>query len=278
MVLGDDGQARRNAGYANLVAGPLDEDFGAARLGRRQKNAVGGAGNVFFRAKHPDVGLHLVVVRRHILVADGPVIAHAVVRTRLEVHGSKAQRDPAPVVGAPPHYARAEPVEGGPGSAGIGLSFDAPEAVGSEELVVHRFDAVAVLAAHALAPVGQVVGPHVLLEVACRNHRRPRLQQHHIEAAFSENLGGGASGGAGTDDADVVNLGRANYLEHESTRSNVMSELLKIHHQLIHHLLHALVGIVGVGALKLNGVHAAELGLFRNLHAFGKVEFGFFPG
>src|SRR5581483_2753984 len=110
-------------------------------------------------------------------------------------------------------------VEGGPGSAGIRLSFDVPEAVGSEELVVHRFDAVAVLASHALAAVGQVVGPHVLLEVARRNHWRPRLQQHHIEAAFSENLGGRASGGAGNDNADVVNLGRANYLEHEVSRS-----------------------------------------------------------
>jgi hypothetical protein len=71
------------------------------------------------------------------------------------------------------------------------------------------------LAAHALAAMRQIVRPHVLFVIAGWNHRRPGLQQHHVEAAFGENFGGGAAGGAGADNAYIVNLGRADYLEHE---------------------------------------------------------------
>src|SRR5580698_779783 len=95
--LSQNGQPRGDAYHAQLVAGFLDDGFSAAWLGRRQKNAIGRTGNVFFRAEDADVGFDFVVVGRDVVVAQRPVIAHAIVRPDFEIHRGHAQGDASPV-------------------------------------------------------------------------------------------------------------------------------------------------------------------------------------
>src|ERR1700676_2649032 len=109
--LGQDRQPRRDTKNLQMVAGLLDDGFGAAGFWRWQENSIRSAGNIFFRPKDSDVGLDSVVVRRDVVVAYGPVIAHAIVRAHFEIHGSHAQDDAPPVVGAPADNARTEPAE-----------------------------------------------------------------------------------------------------------------------------------------------------------------------
>ena len=204
--LGQDRQPRRNAKDVQLVAGLLDNGFGAARLGRRQENSVRSAGNIFFRPEDSDVGLDLVVVRGYVLVAERPVVAHAVVRTDFEIHRSQTQSDASPVVGASADDARAEPAELGTGSGNVRFAFDIPRAVGGEEFV---FEALARAASDPSAAMRQIVRPDVLLVVSFRNQRRPGLEQSDTQPALGEHLGRGASRGAGADDANVVGFGCA---------------------------------------------------------------------
>ena len=221
-------QARRNAQDVQLVAGLLDDGFGAARLGRRQKNSVGSAGNVFFRAENSDVGLDFVVVGRDVFVADRPVVAHAVVRADFEIHRRHAQGDASPVIGASADDARAKPAELRSGSGDVGLAFDFPGAVGSEEFV---FESLAGAAADARAAMRQVVGPDVLFVVTLGNQRRSGFEQRDAQAAFGEHLGRGASRGAGADDANVIGFRRALDL-HGSPSSSSSAESKSLNHGL----------------------------------------------
>src|SRR5260370_2749533 len=119
-------EARRNANDVELVAGLLDHQFGATRFGRRQKDAVGGAGNIFFRSENADVRLHLVVIRCEIFVSDGPVVPESIARCGLEIDGSKAECDAAPMIGAAADDARPKPLETGAGSGSVRLALDIP--------------------------------------------------------------------------------------------------------------------------------------------------------
>ncbi len=65
--LGQNRQPRRNASNVQLVAGLLDERFGAARLRRRHENSVGRIGNILLRSEDADVRFNLVVVRAQVL-------------------------------------------------------------------------------------------------------------------------------------------------------------------------------------------------------------------
>ena len=188
--LGQDRQPRRNAQDVQLVAGLLDDGFGAARLGRRQENSVRSAGNVFFRPEDSDVGLDFVVVRRDVFVAERPVVAHAVVRADLEIHRSHAQGDASPVIGASADNARAEPAESRARSGDVRFAFDFPSAVGREEFV---FQAALRAAADTRAAMRQVVRPDVFFVVSFGNHRRPGLEQRDTQAALGKYFGGGAS-------------------------------------------------------------------------------------
>src|SRR5207247_5658761 len=89
----------------------FDDQFRAARLGRRHEDAVGSTRNAFFGPEYAYVGLDLVVVGGHVFVGDGPVVAHAVGGARFEIDGSKAQCDPSPVICASADDARAEPAK-----------------------------------------------------------------------------------------------------------------------------------------------------------------------
>src|SRR5213078_3711920 len=152
----EDREARRNANNVELVAGFLDHQFRATRLGWRQKDAVGRAGNIFFRSEHADVGFHFVVIRSEIFVSDGPIVAKAIARGGLEIDGSKAQRNTAPVIGAAADDARTKPLETRAGSGSVRLAFNLPGAIGSKELA----EIFACVAADAGAAMRRFVRPH----------------------------------------------------------------------------------------------------------------------
>src|SRR5215470_505408 len=68
----------------------------------------------------------------------------------------------------------------------------------------------------------QLVRPDMLFEILLWIQRRPGLKHDHTETAFGKNFRGGAAGGAGADDANVVNFGRAGHLGHEFFSSSVV--------------------------------------------------------
>ncbi len=220
--LGQNRQPRGNAKNVQMVAGLLDDGFAAAGFGRRLKNSVGRAGNIFFGAENSDVRLDFVVVRRNVIVGERPVVALSVVGASLEIHRSHAQSDASPVVGASADDARAEPLKPGAGSGDVRLALDLPGAVGSEEFV---FEAFAGAAADTGAAMRQVVRPHVFLVIALGNHGRPGLEQRDAQSALGKHFRGGASGGAGADDANVESFGRAPNL-HESPEKKAVSRQL----------------------------------------------------
>src|SRR6266852_3984144 len=206
----NDGEARGNADDVELVASLLDHQFGAAGFGRRQEDAVGGAGDIFFRSEHADVGIHFVVIRREILVSDGPIVAETIARGGFEIDGSEAQRDAAPVIGAAADDAGTKPLEIRAGSGGVGLAFDLPRAIRREKFT----EVFARLAADAGAAVRQIVRPQEHLEILVRSDVRPGFEEHAVQAALGENLRGHASARTGADNANVILLWRANHLRH----------------------------------------------------------------
>src|SRR5580692_10625129 len=109
--LRQDGHPRGNANDVELVAGFFDQQFGAPWFRWWEKNAVGGAGDIFFGAEDADVAFDFVVVRREFLVGDGPVVAEAIARAGFEIDRRKTQSNAAPVIGAAANDARSKPLE-----------------------------------------------------------------------------------------------------------------------------------------------------------------------
>src|SRR5437667_4615821 len=87
--------------------------------------------------------------------------AQAIARCRLEIDGSEAERDAAPVVGAPADDARTKPLEIRTRRRSIRLAINLPGPVGREELA----KIFAGVAAHARAAVRRFVRPHEHLEI-----------------------------------------------------------------------------------------------------------------
>src|SRR5207249_241238 len=206
----EDREARRNANDVELVASFLDHQFRAARLGWRQKDAVGRAGNIFFRSENADVAFHFVVIRREILVSDGPIVAETVARGGFEIDGSKAQRDAPPVIGAAPDDTRTKPLKARAGSGSVRLAFNLPCAIRSKELA----EIFARVATDARAAMRRFVRPHQHLEIFFRIYVGSSFQQRAVQATLGENLGGRASARAGADDANVVLFWGTDYLRH----------------------------------------------------------------
>ena len=111
--LREDRQPAGDARDLQLVGGLLDEQLVAARLGRRQEDAVGIVRQALVAAEDADERVDPVVVRLHVLVGDRPVVAETVEALAPEVVGTEAQRDAAPVVRAAAEHPRPEPVERG---------------------------------------------------------------------------------------------------------------------------------------------------------------------
>ena len=194
-----------------LIANLLYVEVSAARGWRRHEDTVGRAGNIFLGAVDADVGFHPVVIRRDVLIAERPVVAHAVHRAHFEIHRSKAQSNPSPVIGASPNDARAKPSEFGSRSRGIRLAVNFPETVRRQKFVVQLMP---VLASDAHSAMRQVVGPQVLFVILFRIQRRTSFQHDDAQPAFRQHLRCSAATGTGSNDADVVLLGRSNYLRH----------------------------------------------------------------
>src|SRR5437870_13235860 len=95
-----------------------------------KKNAVGRAGNVFFGAEDADIRLDLVVVRRKVVVAAGPIVAEAVACLGFEIDGSKAQSAAPPMIGSAADDAGATPLTIVAGRARIRLALKRPCAIG----------------------------------------------------------------------------------------------------------------------------------------------------
>ena len=101
----------RNAELAPVLR---DHQVAHQRLGRGQETAgrrVGRVLEALVRAVDADQQFHLVVVRRDLFIGDRPIEAQSIARVRLEVVGSVAQRDAAPVIRASAQHARAPPFE-----------------------------------------------------------------------------------------------------------------------------------------------------------------------
>ncbi len=123
-----DGEPRRNAGNIELVACGLDQTLVAARRGARLKLTVRRIFEALVRAKDADQTFGLVVVRRKIVVRNGPVKAFAVTAVRLEVVRTHAERDAAVVIRAATQHTRAPPDPFGAGGIGVRLAGNLPAA------------------------------------------------------------------------------------------------------------------------------------------------------
>ncbi len=180
MGSGQDGQPRRNAGNAKLLAGLLHHQFITARFGRRQELAVRQVLNILDRPENADQFLHLVVIRRHVFVTDRPVKPLAVPRIGLKVIGPEAQRDAAPAVGTPSQHAGPEPPEIAAGRISVRFAGNRPSAsgahVGVEDRVGRHLRAV-----RSVIKPGSPLGLRRRVKpVAGFQHQavRPRLGQH----------------------------------------------------------------------------------------------------
>src|SRR5207248_9284153 len=104
-------ESRWNTGNVQALGRLLHQYLVAARLRRRQENAVRSIGNVFDAAEHADEPLELLVVRLDVVIADWPVVAKAVEGLRFEVARAEAQRNATPVIGAAADHAGPPPAE-----------------------------------------------------------------------------------------------------------------------------------------------------------------------
>src|SRR5688572_15820410 len=106
--LREDRETDRDAADVQALRCLLDQQLVAARLRRRLENAVWVVRQAFVRSEQADVAIDAVVVRLEIVVGDRPVVAETIEALAPEVVGTEAQRDAAPVIGAPAEHACAK--------------------------------------------------------------------------------------------------------------------------------------------------------------------------
>ncbi len=200
--LGQDRDARGDAGDPQLVAGLLDQELVSPGRGRRQEDAVGLVLQALVGAEQADHAVEPVVVGLDVVVGHRPVVAQAVAAARLEVPGTEAQADAAPVVGAAPQHPAAKPHELAALGHGERLTRDVPAAQGGVELAEGA-------PAMGGAPAGRVVVPLEHRPVLLHRPLGAGLEQDAVGPRLGERVGGHAAAGAGADDADVVDLRRS---------------------------------------------------------------------
>ena len=165
---------------------------------------------------HADEALGLVVVGRHVLIADRPVESQAVGRLRFEVVVRHPERDPSVVVRAAAQDPGSEPREITARRDGVGLAFELCAAVGRAVGEPGRTTGVG-LSARTRAAMRNLVRPHVLLQIGHVQHRA-RLEQEHRDAEVGQDLGGCAATRTRADHHDVVDRRIRCHLGHESLR------------------------------------------------------------
>ena len=213
VVLRQDREARRHARDVELLLRPLNQQLVAARLGRRQKDAVGLVGELRqVRAEDADQLVDLVVVRLDVIVGDRPVVAEAIEALAAEVIRAESQRDAPPVIGPPAEHARAEPVELAARRRRVRLTLERPAAEGAVEFAEMPLG-------RRRAAAGRVVAPRVHEGVGGRVPHRPRFEHDDVGAGLGQDHGGHAAAGTGPDHADVVGRAVGNDL-HGSPRGH----------------------------------------------------------
>jgi hypothetical protein len=154
------------------------QDLVAAFQGDRwQEHAVGQILEAVQVAADPDLPLDRVVVRRDVLVVDGPVLAGAFKRAALEVSLAQPKRDRIPQHGLAADPATPLRVE--PGLAGS-----------------HRRNLTG----------GEVERHRMRVEVRARVHARTALDNSHPDTAARKVRGEDASGGTRPDDDNVEDV------------------------------------------------------------------------
>ena len=182
-----------------------------------KKVAVRIVRDAFFAAVDADELIDLIIPRRNVVVADGPIETESISRFRLEINLRHAQRNAAPVVGAATEHARAPPHEVLVGGYAVVDDGILPAFVG---LALHGVW----FAGHIPAADGGIVKSIRLFRKACSaqrsireclKHRRfldgivvaTSLEHQNFGAFFGENPGGHAASGAAADDDGVIGFG-----------------------------------------------------------------------
>jgi len=210
--LRDHRHAVGDAWDVELLAGPLDKRFMHARRRTGLEDPVRRAADVLLAAGDSDEGFGLVVIRRDVLVSDGPIGAEAVASVRMKVVVGEAEREPPIVIRTAAEDARAKPFEGVALGYGVGLAFKVPPAVRhGEESECLAFAEVG-LAALFSAAVRVIVRSLVFFEIARRVQHGTGFQKSDVHAEVRQDFDHGATTGTGTDDDDVVDRAATNDL------------------------------------------------------------------
>ena len=199
--------AAEGHGPPELVLDPgLELPLHAPQAHRRVEPAVGQLVDAFGQPGDPDVVLDEVVVGRDVVVAEGPVVAEAVVGGGLEVDVGEAVALSAPHVRPPAHHLHAAlPGERLAARGRVGL-FD----VVAEPVVVPLRARVAILLDRACAAddLGRAVAVcevrrGLVLLVVGVGEGPPGVEQTHVHAGLGEALRRPAAGGARAHHDDV---------------------------------------------------------------------------
>ena len=183
---GRDGLGARPPVPPELVHRPGHVQAGRPERVGRQREVLRRVGGVAAQPGHPDEGVDAVVVRREVLVADRPVVGHAVQRAHAEVR----RQEPLPVRSV--HDARAA---------------DGPEHAERRVRAAQLQRVVLRAAPHVRLPVPRRAGEELELGLAARQlarlHPVALLQAHHGEPAGRQRVRHDGAGRPGSDDQDV---------------------------------------------------------------------------
>jgi len=226
--LREDGPADGDHGNPQPAPALAHEKLAYPRLRRGQQAAVRRVGRVLkpaVGAIDADQHLDLVVVRRDVLVGNGPVETETVAAARLEIVGAVAERDAPPVVGPAAEHPRPPPLELAAmlhGRVRVGLAGHAPAPVHRGVIEAER------LVGRPDRPKGR--------RIVCLEHRRLRpgiivaasLDHEDPSAVHRERVGRLAAGRAGSDHDHVifVRRGRRGYKRHRIVFGNAKGERL----------------------------------------------------
>ena len=169
----------------------------AARSRRGEKIAVGMVAQSFLRSEHADQAIDLVVVGRHVVVGNRPVVAESVVAFRLEIVGAEAKRDAAPVIRAAAEHSRAPPVELRSFGFRVRLAVELPAADARVEFTERAFF-------RARAATGRLIWPFHHGRILRVVPRTAGFEHHDVRTGLGEDVRGHAAARAGAHDGDVV--------------------------------------------------------------------------
>src|SRR5207237_5909013 len=111
VLLCNDRETSGDAGDVQSIRGVLDHQLVTTRRRGWQKISARMIGKPVVVTEDSDQLVEPIVVRRQVRIPDWPIIAESVAALRLEIIGTEAKRDSAPMVGAATDHPRAPPPE-----------------------------------------------------------------------------------------------------------------------------------------------------------------------